>query len=596
LENRSELILVEDIKKAFDSAERIGVIGSPSSTGQLTIDILGTAVNKSLVGSLSVFGFSQDGYDHYALGQIVEIVMQNVWSQDPTIRGLIRQKGRIDPITERQDTHVAKMTVSSVFARKSKAIEQSFLGTVPSTGTAIKILNEEIMSSLLTDYAKQLFYLGMAYGTNVKMPMWFKHFGWGDSGAGEAYHIGIFGKTGSGKSVLAKMIMTAYAKHKAMSIFILDPQGEFSRDLREESALKNVLQEKLSRTVQIYDLHNLVLTGDELFKRILINSKFFERLGIYHEDNKLRAADEIESILKARTKGGQTQLEQKIPPYKAYTRGAFDRIWNALGTDEVLRRIYTTTDPRERVRTTIQTADPEEYYQMWVRITNLFKYEGKTDAIEIKKLVKKIHDKKEKASDISIIDLSERNIPEDILWDDMMKLVVIGEFLERITQEAEWVFKKNELLNSLVIIDEAHRLAPREKTENEDLEKVKETLVDAVRTTRKFGLGWMFISQTLSSLSREILDQIRIYIFGFGLGWGIERLALQDIIGGQKEAMKLYQLFRDPQSSLTKKEYPFMTVGPVSPLSFSGTPLFFNALKYPEDFISANFGAGYGNQ
>jgi hypothetical protein len=113
----SEQNMTEDIKKTFDNTERIGVIGSPSSTGQLTIDVLGTAIGKSLVGSLSVFNFNQDGYDHYALGQIVEIIMQNVWAQDPTVRGLIRQKGRIDPITERQDTHVARMTVSSVFAK-----------------------------------------------------------------------------------------------------------------------------------------------------------------------------------------------------------------------------------------------------------------------------------------------------------------------------------------------------------------------------------------------------------------------------------------------------------------------------------------------
>ena len=70
--------MTENIRKNFDNTERIGVIGSPSSTGQLTIDVLGTAVNKSLVGSLSIFNFNQDGYDHYALGQIIEITMQNV--------------------------------------------------------------------------------------------------------------------------------------------------------------------------------------------------------------------------------------------------------------------------------------------------------------------------------------------------------------------------------------------------------------------------------------------------------------------------------------------------------------------------------------
>jgi len=574
--------MTEEIRKIFDNTERIGVIGSPSSTGQLTIDVLGTAVKKSLVGSLSIFNFNQDGFDHYALGQIIEIMMQNVWAQDPTIRGLIRQKGRIDPITERQDTHIAKMTVSSVFANKSGTIDQSMLGTVPSTGTPIKMLTEEVMSSLLADYENELFYLGNAYGNDIKLPMWFKHFGSGKQGAGEAYHIGIFGKTGSGKSVLAKMIMMGYARHKSMSVFVLDPQGEFSKDLRNESSIRNILENKLSRKTEVYDLHNLVLTGIDLLKRVLINSGFFERLGIYHENNRHQAADQVESILR----GSRGTLDKKIAPYNAHTQQAFNRVWNALQTEQVLRRIYSGKDYQERVRSSIENADPENFYKIWRSIANLFKFEGRANSIMIKDLVTKIHNGEKS---VIVIDLSETNVPDDILWTDMTKLIVIGEFLNRISQKAESVFKENETLNSLVIIDEAHRLAPREKTENEELEKVKNLLIDAVRTTRKFGLGWMFISQTLSSLNREILNQIRIYIFGFGLGWGIERQALLEIIGGQREAMRLYQLFRDPQSSLKKKDYPFMTVGPISPLSFSGSPLFFNALKYPKHFAQANF-------
>ena len=109
---------------------------------------------------------------------------------------------------------------------------------------------------------------------------------------------------------------------------------------------------------------------------------------------------------------------------------------------------------------------------MWARIANLFRFDGE-NKVKIKDLVAKIHDKNKTNQDIVIIDLSEKNIPDDIFWNDMMKLVLIGEFLERITQKAEAVFKKDELLNCLVIIDEAHRLAPREKTENEDLERVK---------------------------------------------------------------------------------------------------------------------------
>jgi len=585
--NRGEK-MVDEIKKAFDEAERIGVIGSPSSTGGLTIDILGTAVSKRLVGNLSVFNYTQEGKDHYALGQITEITMQNVWTQDPTMRGLIRQKGRVDPITERQDVHTAKMTISSVFAKTERGVDQSILGTVPSTGTPIKLLNEDIMNALLRNYKEELFYLGRAYGTNVKMPMWFKHFGTGNFGVGEAYHIGVFGKTGSGKSVLAKMMMLGYARHKEMSIFVLDPQGEFARDVKRYGPIKKILK-NLDRKVEVYDLHNLVLTGWDLFKRILVNSGFFERLGIYYETNKMQAANEVERAL--RSTRAQTSLtgqsSRQIPPYKAYERTAFERVWNALGDEIVQSRIYTSRDTRERLRSTYESSDPEEFYNLWKKVANLFKFEGKTNAVKIIDLVKKINDSE---GSIVIIDLSESEVPEDMLWNDSIKLIVIGEFLDRITQEAESKYKENTLLNCLVIIDEAHRLAPREKTENEDLERVKASLKDAIRTTRKYGLGWMFISQTLSSLDREIINQIRIYVFGFGLAWGVERQALREIIGGAEEAIRLYQMFRDPQSSLGKREYPFMTIGPISPLSFSGTPLFFTALEYPNEFLKVNFG------
>jgi len=230
---------MSEIKEIIETSEKIGVIGSPSSTGNMTIDILGTAVDKRLVGNLSVFNYTQEGTPNYALGQIVEIEMKNVWTQDPTMRGLIRLKGRVDPVTERQDTHTASFTISSVFSEKEEKVHQDVFGTVPPTGTYVYELTQNILDRLLKEYQEQLFYLGNAYGTNIKLPMWFKHFGEnGIQSAGEAYHIGIFGKTGSGKSVLAKMTLSAYARHKDMSIFILDPQGEFSDDLTENSMLK----------------------------------------------------------------------------------------------------------------------------------------------------------------------------------------------------------------------------------------------------------------------------------------------------------------------------------------------------------------------
>jgi hypothetical protein len=143
----------------------------------------------------------------------------------------------------------------------------------------------------------------------------------------------------------------------------------------------------------------------------------------------------------------------------------------------------------------------------------------------------------------------------------------------------------------LVVIDEAHRLAPRELPREENGSRgIRSVLIDAARTTRKYGLGWLFISQTLSSLHPEIIQQLRIFFFGFGLGLGQEFQSLRELVGSSSTALGLYQLFRDPHSAfdISSRQYSFMTIGPVSPLSFSGSPLFFNAFNTVEEFLDTN--------
>jgi len=66
------------LKKIVDQTERLGVVGSPSSTAQLALDILGTAVTRKLVGELALFRYLQDASAHYALGQITEIQLRNI--------------------------------------------------------------------------------------------------------------------------------------------------------------------------------------------------------------------------------------------------------------------------------------------------------------------------------------------------------------------------------------------------------------------------------------------------------------------------------------------------------------------------------------
>ena len=252
------------LEKILGESEQLGIIGSPSSTTELALDILGSAAQRKLVGELALFPFSQDSSQHYALGQITEIQLKNTWHEDPTMRSLIRQRGRVDAVSERQDTHLGKMSVSAVFRELSnRNYQPSILGTVPSTGTPIRIVTDSAIQEVLGGYRDQLFYLGHVYGSEPRLPLWFKHFDSGLNGAGEAYHIGIFGKTGSGKSVLAKMILTSYLRYNNMALLVIDPQGEFSRDMRGNRAVGE-FSLPLQKVIDKYNKRYFVLTVGNL--------------------------------------------------------------------------------------------------------------------------------------------------------------------------------------------------------------------------------------------------------------------------------------------------------------------------------------------
>ena len=578
-----------DMEKLDSKAEKIGTIGSPSSTGGVALDILGTAVNKKLVGELVYFKFSQDGKPHYALGQITEVQLRNVWLEDPTMRSLARQRGRVNPVSGEQDTHLGQMNISAVFADEGDKFEPSILGTVPPTGTFVKLVTDEVLDELLKNYRDEIFYLGHVYGSTPKLPLWFKHFSSGVHGAGEAYHIGVFGKTGSGKSVLAKMILLAYARYPNMAIFVIDPQGEFSKDVKGElksgGFLLNLgdLLSKLRRKVIVKSVRGLILDRWELFSEILYESPFFERLTIPKGENRRIACEILCEEL--RRKGVKLK--------DIYKNESYGKVWEILENPRVQEIIYKSANSRERFKRACESADKGEFFKYWVSVAGLFRA-NRENAISVDRLMREVFEGSQEtlfdtSRPIVVIDLSKEEA-SNLFWNDTVQALVIKRLLDGLTYSAENAYKENKSLNTLVVLDEAHRLAPREKMDDEKKESVRVSLIDAVRTTRKYGLGWMFISQTLSSLHKEIINQLRIFFFGFGLALGAEFQALKEIIGGDQNALKLYQSFRDPHSSfdISSRQYAFMTVGPVSPLSFAGTPLFFTAFNTPEEFLKAN--------
>ena len=281
--------------------------------------------------------------------------------------------------------------------------------------------------------------------------------------------------------------------------------------------------------------------------------------------------------------------KKRVTLENLYKRESFESAWKILGDEKVQKIFYRSQGSRDRFVSAYEEADKDEFFnKYWKPVTKLFK-KDRPGAVSVDNLIRQTFDLTNPQRPVVVIDLSKEQA-SDLFWTETIQALVIKRLIDGLTYLAQGAYMTNKSLNTLVILDEAHRLAPREKPENEKKLSVRNSLIDAVRTTRKYGLGWMFISQTLSSLHKDILNQLRIFFFGFGLALGTEFQALKEIVGGDPNALKLYQSFRDPQSSfdIASRQYSFMTIGPISPLSFAGTPLFLTAFSTPEEFLKTN--------
>lgn len=572
----------------------IGVVGSPSTTTEFTVDLLQEASEDRLVGALVAFEATQSGVPITSVGQIVGIELRNRWHEDATFRNLIKRTGDIPPITSRQDTRIAQLAIGATFKKGNPGYEPDLLGMVPPTGTYVTIVNQQLIDTLLEIYQehREIFYLGNAYANDVRYPMWFKHFGSGERGAGEAYHTGIFGKTGSGKSGLAKMILLGYARHPELGILIIDPHGEFSQELggttigQQGLPVRNALN-SLRRPVEVYGIQDIQLHEWELFEELLVDLRFTEQLGIPEASasNSRKAAEVIRGALE-----GQHKLDALIS--KNVLRVALEAVTDQENAESIYSTRSRANQLIERIRGTLDSQERLQrlFQGHWQPLTNLFSTgNGKRRLYGIVRDLAQTNPSPSQSRPVIAIDLSERGNRR--FWSENLQKRLIKKLLDSLISYASGELGLEDSANVLVMLDEAARLAPSGRLDSDsEAGLLKNTLQNAVRETRKYGIGWFFISQTLGGIDNEILQQLRTLFFGFGLALGDEFRKLREFAGGDNRAMDLYQSFRDPHSAPSPHlhEFPFMAVGPVSPLSFSGRPLFFSAFTDPNEFLRAN--------
>lgn len=590
--------LLDVIKSQGKNA--VGITSSPSNTLDITIDITEESKTERTLGQMAYAVLEEDGENILVIGQIIEIQTKNRWHEDPSFKGVIKRHGKLPHLSGTADNRIATISVQACYNLGKSDPESYILGTSPSTGERIQKMNNAVMSALMKNHEKDITFLGKVYGTDVDLPLWFKHFDKTDkknqeAGAGDAYHIGVFGKTGSGKTVTAAYMLLGYAKNKNnISILVLDPQKQFYTDRELLGVETEKLEPRIKKIGMNYEkyeiLNDIYLPGDkyELFGDLLSNNGFIEEAfkPLYTEDKIERMKDSVVDYLVGRSNSPMFNLssisdgkkllsemlsrflepkdeEEKKAGYSTYVYGVF-------GTKDTRSRL------NNRVKFISENLDRQHtILAKWDAALKLFqqKKDGGGKKISVEEIVDKTVTQN---SNFIVLDISSRS---GEIENENIQALFIKIIEENIVEAGAKLYTQGHKANCLIVMDEAHRFIASESSDPRVKELTTE-IIGSVRTTRKYGIGYMFITQTIESLDEEILRQMRIFAFGYGLTSGSELRKVSELVNNDS-AIQLYRSFIDPSSN---KKFPFMFFGPVSPLSFTGSPLFLEVYTDPAKF------------
>ena len=576
----------ERVKALADLSNTVGITGSPSTTIEIAVDITEKSQTARALGQMVFVQLPEDDKTLFAAGQVVGLTTRNRWHEDMSFKGVIKKHGALPHLSGVADNRLASVSVQSCFDISGEHPQAHILGVSPSTGKLVKKINNDIMSLLVEKEKDAITYIGRVYGTDVDMPMWFKHFGKDKvRGAGDAYHIGVFGKTGSGKTVTAALMLLGYARNKQMNILVLDPQQQFTHDrelLPDEQKFAERVRAAGMKCEKLNLVRDIALPADaRLFADLLLFNGFVREISeITTEDKREALSDRISQYIAGRM--NRPEFLQN-----ANSRKTLVDMLNAFldGKRRYLDYVYSgpqrKKDLEEKLRVALSEIEDNDdmmpsFLRKWNHVFRLFSPRDKTAMDDV---VKKIVSKE--GGTCIILDVSGA-IPGE-LENENLQALFLQQIERKIAEKGGMMYAKNEKANCLIVMDEAHRFVAG-KSPDARVRELTSEIIDAVRTTRKYGIGHMFITQTLESMDDEIIKQMRVFAFGHGLTTGAELRKVGEIINSNA-ARDLYRSFIDPGSG---GRYPFMFFGPVSPFSATGSPLFIETYTQFADFAEKN--------
>nr|WP_276612452.1 DUF87 domain-containing protein [Kineococcus vitellinus] len=424
------------------------------------------------------------------------------------------------------------------------------------------------------------------------------------SGDRGAFHAGVFGMSGSGKTAFSTYFLAGQMRNPDQGIIVVDPQGQFSSETGFPFSLQAWAAE-LGREVVVRRVsEDLRLEKDApLFGELLAKTKLTGEITKMAPETAGLFVDELVKVLRKRT-GWDTEDSASL----------LRELLQALSDFTVLGRIYVDETRQNRLRDAVfeVLGDADRFadvFSQFQPLHNLFSpaNPGGGKRHSMWGTISHVFDQQARAgapAPLLVLDMSTSGQvswvssllagPEQagalealrVLDQDSIKAAILRKACRTLKEASEAAFRLGETLNTMVVFDEAWRYAPPlHLAADEEVRALSADLAGYFRDTRKFGIGWTLISQSPRSINADCWDQMAVRIMGYGLG-GADLAKVAEQLD-DPEHLKLYRAFSPPDST-KPKVYPFMVTGPVSPLSFTKAPVFLAAYTDFEQFRTDN--------
>jgi len=392
------------------------------------------------------------------------------------------------------------------------------------------------------------------------------------------------------------MMLASQMRHEQHGIIIVDPQGQWASEEGMVFSVQGFAAE-LGREVIVRRISSdLRLAKDApLMTNLLKHTRLVVELGLKHENTEDIVWYEITKALRNRddwTKDNSGDLLKSILEY--------------LAEDGPANRVYTTPDNAKRFQQRVQDVLDDaglfkEALHQFSPVHNLFQAKNPSgnERHDLKRTLMSVFDRVGGGpAPLLILDMSSMALPGmdeevdegaerayEILEKDTVKAAVLRNLFHTLKIASEDKFRSGTNLNTLVVLDEAWRYAaPTIKVDEEELQQLSKDLAGYARDTRKFGIGWLYISQSTRSVNLDIWDQMTVRLFGYGLnGADLEKMA--EVID-DRSVLRLYRSSGNPRSTGV---YPFMMAGPVSPLAANATPVMLQVYTSFQAFRDDNY-------